>query len=95
VEEPHGQTKQRLGGRLTAAQLSNYHGDAAELNLVEIVDFAVLRHTAMSARADDTLVSRIMSTSFAAEIEVCGDCAVGYGDRHPLVVGARRCGSDC
>jgi hypothetical protein len=38
----------------------------------------------MDAGADGSLVSRIMVTSFTSEIEVCGDCAVGYGDLRPL-----------
>jgi len=38
----------------------------------------------MDAGADYMLVSRIMVASFTLKVEVCGDCAVGYGDLRPL-----------
>ena len=93
MEEPHGQASRSA----SHAQLKNYyHGDAPELNFVKTVDFAIPSRSATGAGADGLLVSRIMSTSFALEIEVCGGCAVGYGDLRPLAAGARRCGSsDC
>jgi hypothetical protein len=47
--------------RLTAAQSSNYHGDAAELQLNNTVDFATARQPALMVGAYDTLVSRIMA----------------------------------
>lgn len=68
--------------------LSNYHGDAAQLNLVKIHSAVckLLRRTAMDAGADDMLVSRIMLASFTLEIERSAEaCAVGYGDLRPFV----------
>jgi hypothetical protein len=47
--------------RLTAAQSSNYHGDAVELQLGNTKNFATARHSALMVGAFDTLVSRIMT----------------------------------
>jgi hypothetical protein len=85
VEEPHGQPFRSAShtARLSVELLlprrrrpAEHRGHSGHMQF--------LGRSAMSAGADGTLVSRIMAASSTLEIEVCGDCAVGYGDLRPL-----------